>query len=202
MKGQVRTERENKFEVGTHVLELAGASFDVGTPHPKYVKAGKTPKECAYIQVTLYWNDEEGNTLYDSFLKVIDGMQMSTDAKYKSRFQKRLEQLLSTQLKDEDGPRLEVKVDFVDSWDDLKAELLKEDENGDFGRANIESISWDGHKLFGHKWIVSVQENSRGYTEVVSVAALPKEKRKPKPTEAAPPPAPAENADADTEIPF
>lgn len=216
MQGRQRTARPETttLEAGTYQMKLVGANVSQGMPAPQYLKKGKTQEESAYAQMSLIWEDEEGAQVRDSFLKMPEYLEFSEDNRYKSKFQKRVENMLNKQLDDNAGEKITILFDFIESWDELK-EAIKELENERPVRIEVKSLQWEGREMFGAEWLVTVGVNDRGYNEITAVAPLPKrrgaqpapaaqapQQQAPKPpARPAPAPAPAP-ADDGADMPF
>lgn len=186
MHGRIKTARTENVaaEAGTYQLALTKAFAGIGMPRPEYLKKGadgrtKTAEESAYIQLQFIWADEDESVrVADSFLKTAEYFEFSAETRYKSKLQKRLEQMLNVQLTEADGPRLDVKFDFLDEWDELMLSAREESE-GRPARIEIRDIAWDGRSIFGREWLINVGVNDNGYNTVNSVAPMPKRKAQP-----------------------
>lgn len=188
MQGRQRTARPetSTLEPGTYQMKLVSANVSQGVPAAQYLKKGKTQEESAYAQMSLNWEDEEGGKVRDSFLKMPEYLEFSEDARYKSKFQKRIEAMLNKQLDDKAGEKITVLFDFIESWEELK-EAIKETENDHPVRLEVKSLQWEGREMFGAEWLVTVGVNDRGYNEVTAVAPLPKRRAASAPPVQAPP---------------
>jgi hypothetical protein len=181
MQGRTRTSRPaaEVLEAGTHQLTLVRAFIEIGMPKQEYCKKDetgrmKTPEESAYAQACLIWKDSEsGAEVKDKFLKMPEELEFSGDARYKSKFQKRIENLLNKQLDDDGGNHINLDFDFITDWPELM-EAIREEENGRPATVSVKAMQWDGHEMFGREWLVTVAVNDKGYNEVSSVSPLPK----------------------------
>lgn len=195
MQGRPRTARATaeQLDPGTYQMVLDRAYVTQGKPKAEHLKKGKTMEESAYAQVTLVWKEpESGIEVRDNFLKLPEYLEFSEDSRYKSKFQKRLENMLNKQLDDNAGQKVALNFDFIENWEEL-TDAIAEEENGKPAQVQIKEFKWDGHLMFGHEWLVTVVTSDSGYTNVSTVAPLPK-RRTAQPAPATQAAAPAQKA--------
>lgn len=186
MQGRTRTARPaaEVLEAGTYQMTLDRAFVELGMPKPEFCKKDengriKTPEESAFAQMCLVWKEPESEMeVKDKFLKLPEYLEFSGEARYKSKFQKRIENLLNKQLDDTAGNNLNLDFDFVTEWDEL-VEAIKEKDGDRNTTVNVKGMQWSGHEMFGREWLVTVDVNANGYNIVTAVAPLPKKRGAP-----------------------
>ena len=136
--------------------------------------------------MTLIWADPEDDsiTVRDVFLKMPDGLNLTSEEKYKGKWQKRLEALVGRSLSDSDSEKLEVVFAYIESWDGLLEEIA-ESEQGKPVRIAVQDILFDGASLLGKEVLIVVenkQAGDRSYANVTSAAPLVKRRRQAAPS--------------------
>lgn len=145
------------------------------------IESEKYPKDNGKPQMTLIWADPEDAsvTVRDGFLKMPDGLNLTSEEKYKGKWQKRLEALVGAALTDVDSEKLEVVFEYITDWDGLLEEI-SESEQGKPVRIAVKDILFDGVSLFGKEVLIVVenkQTGDRSYANVTSAAPLVKRRR-------------------------
>ena len=162
------------------------------------IESEKYPKDNGKPQMTLIWADPEDDsvTVRDGFLKMPDGLNLTSEEKYKGKWQKRLEALVGTSLSDVDSEKLEVVFEYITDWDGLLEEI-SESEQGKPVRIAVKDILFDGVSLFGKEVLIVVenkQAGDRSYANVTSAAPLVKRRRQAAPSAPAVAPVAQRNA--------
>lgn len=161
MKGNIKTSKGGDFELvpaGTYEMVLDRVELSIGYPSEQYRKYEGEKFVNFKLVFKFPDQDEDDKTaVFDSFLKTRDGYEFDGQQNYKSKFQKRLEQLLGRQLGDEDGPRLEVG-DQCDDWAELLDMLETPEDNGKMPSVRAAFLNFDDVDLIGQTFLVTVGE--------------------------------------------
>lgn len=178
-----KTEQKASFEAGTYQLAVVDAFID-------RIESKDYPKNNGNPKITLFWEDLEADEgagrLRDGFLNLPSGVNFTNEAKYKSKFQKRVEALAGVALSDEN--EIEIVFEGADyDWDSLLLEIAENDEDKKPMRIGVTDILVSGKgfdaplSLFNKEATVVVEETTKGdntYTNVTNVAPIARRTRR------------------------
>lgn len=159
-----RSNDENRFEgdPGTYVFALTAIIIDEGSEFDD--KSKKFP------QARLIWEDADGDTFSDSFVRIPLGFRLNDKAKWTNR----LSALVGRPLTDEDAKRLSIDLgDYILSYDDLAAAVSEVGDNGRPAFIKVTALTFDGESLFGRQAQMTLGVNAKGYNTCAAAGASP-----------------------------
>lgn len=163
-KGSNTSGDTNRFEgdPGTYTFALKEIIIDQGTD---FEDRSKT-----YPQARLVWEDSDGDTFSDSFIKIPLGFRLNDKAKWTNR----LSALVGRPLTDEDAARVSIDLgDDIGSYDDLAAAVNEKNDNGSPVFIRVTALTYDGQSLFGRQAQLTLGVNAKGYNTCAAAGATP-----------------------------
>jgi hypothetical protein len=159
------------------------------------------PQNNGQPQATVIWVDPETDeTIAQPFLKLPKTLGLSSKDKYRSKFQQVMEALYGAPLTEEDSENVDMRLDFIETWEDLE-EAVAADDIGRPAKVEVKGLLVHGVDLMKKEANVTIIEDKRGdktYYKVTTVAALPRTRGKGQQAAATPTAKPATPAPAPT----
>ncbi|QLG11762.1 hypothetical protein HLB42_21660 (plasmid) [Deinococcus sp. D7000] len=154
----------NRFEgdPGTYVFTLKEIIIDEGSDFEDRSKK--------YPQARLVWEDADGDTFSDSFVRIPLGFRLNDKAKWTNR----LSALVGRPLTDEDAAKVSIDLGpDIGSYDDLCAAVGETLDNGRGAFLKVEALTFEGQTLFGRQAQLTLGVNARGYNSCAAAGASP-----------------------------
>ena len=154
----------NRFEgePGTYIFTLKEIIVDEGHEYDDHDKK--------FPQARFVWEDADGDTFSDSFVRVPLGFRLNDKAKWTNR----LSALVGRPLTDEDAGKLLLDLgDDVSSYDDLCALVAETLDTGRGAFARVTELTFEGQSLFGRQAQLTLGMNAKGYNTCAAAGASP-----------------------------
>ena len=162
-KGQSSSDT-NRFEgdPGTYVFSLKEIIIDEGSDFDN--------KSKTFPQARLVWEDADGDTFSDSFVRIPLGFRLNDKAKWTNR----LSALVGRPLTDEDAARVSIDLGpDIQSYDDLAAAVAEVTDSGRKAFIRVEALDFDGESLLGRAAQLTLGVNAKGYNTCAAAGASP-----------------------------
>lgn len=154
----------NRFEgdPGTYIFTLKEIVIDEGSDFEDRSKK--------FPQARFVWEDGDGDTFSDSFVRVPLGFRLNDKAKWTNR----LSALVGRPLTDEDASKLLLDLgEDVGSYDDLAALVGETLDTGRGAFIRVTELSFEGQTLFGRQAQLNLGVNAKGYNTCAAAGASP-----------------------------
>lgn len=154
----------NRFEgdPGTYVFTLKEIIIDEGSDYEDRTKK--------YPQARLVWEDGDGDTFSDSFVKIPLGFRLNDKAKWTNR----LSALVGRPLTDEDASKVSIDLGpDIGSYDDLCAAVGEKTDSGNGAFLRVLALTFNGETLFGRAAQLTLGVNAKGYNTCAAAGASP-----------------------------
>lgn len=147
---------------GTYTFGLKEIIIDEGHEYDNHDKK--------FPQARFVWEDADGDTFSDSFIRVPLGFRLNDKAKWTNR----LSALVGRPLTDEDAPRLLLDLgEDVGSYDDLAALVGEMLDTGRGAFIRVTALTFEGQTLFGRQAQLNLGVNAKGYNTCAAAGASP-----------------------------
>ena len=154
----------NRFEgdPGTYIFTLKEIIVDEGSDFEDRTKK--------FPQARFIWEDADGDTFSDSFVRVPLGFKLNDKAKWTNR----LSALVGRPLTDEDAPKLSIDLgDEIGSYDDLAHAVGEVLDSGRGAFIKVAALTFEGQTLFGRPAQLTLGVNAKGYNTCAAGGATP-----------------------------
>lgn len=154
----------NRFEgdPGTYIFTLKEIVVDEGSDFEDRTKK--------FPQARFIWEDADGDTFSDSFVRVPLGFKLNDKAKWTNR----LSALVGRPLTDEDAPKLSIDLgDEIGSYDDLAHAVGEVLDSGRGAFIKVAALTFEGQTLFGRPAQLTLGVNPKGYNTCAAGGATP-----------------------------
>ncbi|GGM39674.1 hypothetical protein GCM10008956_15150 [Deinococcus arenae] len=154
----------NRFEgdPGTYVFTLKEIIIDEGSDFDDKTKT--------FPQARLVWEDQDGDTFSDSFVRIPLGFRLNDKAKWTNR----LSALVGRPLTDDDAARVSIDLGpDIQSYDDLAAAVGEVTDSGRKAFLKVLALDFDGETLFGRAAQLTLGVNAKGYNTCAAAGASP-----------------------------
>lgn len=162
-KGQQSGET-NRFQgdPGTYIFALKEIIVDEGSEYED--------KSKKYPQARFVWEDADGDTFSDSFIRIPLGFRLNDKAKWTNR----LSALVGRPLTDEDAARVSIDLgDDIQSYDDLADAVSEVTDSGRGAFLKVLALDFEGQSLFGRQAQLTLGVNASGYNTCAAAGASP-----------------------------
>lgn len=155
----------NRFEgdPGTYIFSLKEIVVDEGSDFEDRNKK--------FPQARFVWEDADGDTFSDSFVRVPLGFKLNDKAKWTNR----LSALVGRPLTDDDAPKLSITFgdDEIGSYDQLADAVSEVLDSGRTAFIKVTALTFEGQTLFGRPAQLTLGVNAKGYNTCAAAGASP-----------------------------
>lgn len=154
----------NRFEgdPGTYIFALKEIIIDEGSDFDDRSKK--------YPQARFVWEDADGDTFSDSFIRIPLGFRLNDKAKWTNR----LSALVGRPLTDDDAALISIDLgEDIGSYDDLAAAVGEVNDNGRPAFLKVQALTFEGQTLFGRQAQLTLGVNAKGYNTCAAAGASP-----------------------------
>lgn len=154
----------NRFEgdPGTYIFTLRDIVIDEGSDFDD--------KSKVFPQARMVWEDADGDTFSDSFIRIPLGFRLNDKAKWTNR----LSALVGRPLTDDDAARVSIDLgDDIGSYDDLAAAVHEKTDSGRGAFIKVAALEFDGQSLIGRQAQLTLGVNAKGYNTCAAGGATP-----------------------------